>query len=297
MTSSDTVIVDDGITGGEAGSVDPSSYLSSCESDNPCEAAWVAAYEYAADRSYDLAKYQALQSLILAGLQYASADRTADLQYDLADRQMVITEEEYARYKAVYRDCEDALAAEICALDCEEVDYDFYAARAERDVVSQFSTAQAKLSRIRSKFCTSDYLTQSCDLAKSEALAVVTARDMAYRNAEARNDFLNERRWSRRVQMFNLGRGIQTQQMAQYSSVLPAATQALQNGQNALDGFLGTLSGAVGGLLNAYYQPRIYAPQIYNGFTSTSNTTSHSSITGTGIDYSSNSIVIPPPRG
>lgn len=261
-------------------------YLSECQSENPCEAAWEAAYIYAADRQYDLAVFQALQGVAFGALQYASADRTADLQYDIANRQMNIAEEEYARYKEIYRPCEDALAEEICSTECPEVDYDLYADRASRDVTREYSLARQKLQRTRLRYCVQDHLTDHCNLDRSEALAKIAVRDAAYRTAEKRNDFLNQRRWDRRMQMFTMGRSIQTGQISTYQGAIAPATAALQAEQDALDRFLGTLSGALGQVAGAYYAPQINAPSVFGiGQDSNFNTAwgnYSSGFTGTG---------------
>lgn len=227
--------------------------IDACRSNNPCEAAWQEAYAYSAGEAYELAVFQALQGIVFAGLQYASADRTADLQYDIADRQMRIAEEEYQRYKDNYVECEDALAAEICATECEAPDYDVRADRALRDVRKQFSMARKKLERSRMRYCMADQLRAHCELEKAEALAVVQARDLAYRYAEKRADFLDERRWNRRVVILQHGRSIQTGQMQAYSNASVQASAALQSGQDATRNLLGTISGGIGSILNANY--------------------------------------------
>jgi hypothetical protein len=234
----------------DAGQLDAA--ISSCRGDNPCEAAWQASYAYAADQSYKLAIFQALQGVAFGLMQYASADRTADQQYDIANRQMVIAEEEYARYKAVYVECEDNLAREICALVTPPVDYATRADRALRDVRREFTITRSKLERSRARYCMSDQLRAECNLDKAEALAVIMARDTAYRYAEKYNDFLDERRWSRRVVILQHGRNIMAGQSATYDSGSAMAAQALDNGQQAFANLLGTISGAVGSVGNAY---------------------------------------------
>jgi hypothetical protein len=200
---------------------------------------------------YQLAIFQALQGVVFAGLQYASQDRTADLQYDIADRQMRIAEEEYARYKAIYVECENALAAEICAMECEEVDYEIRADRAERDVRRQYSMARSKLERARMRYCAHDMLADICDMEKEEALAVVMVRDIAYRYAETYRDILDERRWARRVLIMNHGRNVMTGQSSTYDVGAQGASAALQTRADAMQTLLGQVQGAVGTIANA----------------------------------------------
>lgn len=241
---------------------------SACQSNDPCAASWQAAYAYQADQMYQLAVFQALQGVVFAGLQYASQDRTADLQYDIADRQMRIAEEEYARYKALYIPCEDALAAEICAMECEVVDYDIRADRAERDVRRQYSMARSKLERARMRYCAHDLLANICDMEKEEALAVVMVRDIAYRYAETYRDILDERRWQRRVLIMQHGRNIMTGQSNMYDVGAQGASAALQARGDAMQGLLGGISGAIGGIANARAGNRLVH---YQGVQQTSN--------------------------
>lgn len=244
-------------------STDVDATISACQGDNPCEAGWQAAYAYASDRAYQLSIYQALQGIAFGVMQYASADRTADKQYDIADRQMVIAEEEYQRYKDHYVACEDALAAEICALTIPDTAYDTYADRAQRDVTKTFSLQRQKTQRARNKYCVSDLLTDLCRIGKAETLAIVAARDAAYREAEQRRDVLDERRWNRRVTILEHGRSIQTGQVNTYSSASQLAVNALGARQNSLNNLLGTLSGAVGSVLNYTYGPQINSPSTF----------------------------------
>ena len=225
--------------------------IAACAANDPCAAAWQAAYKFHADQMYGLAVFQALQGVVFAGLQYASQDRTSDLQYDIANRQMVIAEEEYQRYKDKYVECEDALAAEICAITCVEVDYDTRADRAERDVRKQFTIARSKVERLRMRYCAHDMLMDICDMEKEEALAVVIARDIAYRYSETYRDLLDERRWQRRVTILNHGRNIMSGQSSDYSQGAGMATAVLSQKQENLDNLLGTISGAIGGIANA----------------------------------------------
>jgi len=233
----------------DAGQVD--SAISACEADNPCEAAWQTAYVYAADQAYRLAIFQALQGIVFGALQYASADRSSDLQYDIADRQMRIAEEEYARYKDNYVACEDALAAEICALVLPPIDYDTRADRATRDVVREYSALRRNLERTRMRYCMSDQIRDQCDLEKSQALAIVQARDITYRYAEEYQDKLDQRRWERRLVVVNMGRDIMSGQSSTYQSGMGGAVAALQMRQDAYSLLLGTISGGIGAIANA----------------------------------------------
>ena len=237
--------------------------IDACAADNPCEAAWQASYAYAADRAYEMAVYQALQMIAFGILEYASADRTADMQYEIADRQMRIAEEEYARYKEVFIPCEEALNEEVCALTQVDVEYDFRADRATRDVRRQFSVARKKLQRARNKFCLADLSRDMCNLEKAEAMATVAARDAAYRVAEERRDALEEERWRKKTWGVELGRQVMTGQSGIYQGAMNLAANAVGAQGNAMRNLLGTLSGAVSATMTAHYAPQINAPSVF----------------------------------
>lgn len=241
----------------------PQDEISACGGSDPCAAGWQAAYVWHSDQLYKLAVYQALQQVAFGALEFASNDRTADLQYDIADRQMSIAEEEYARYKNNYIACEDALAAEICAMECPEVDYDTRANRAMVDVRKQFALGRKKIERMRSRYCAHDTMTTICNMEKAEALAVVQARDVSYRYSESYRDLLDERRWARRMAILQHGRNIMTGQSSMYDSGAGMASAAIGAQGDARNALLGRLSGAVGGIINAGAARRIanYQPQ------------------------------------
>lgn len=237
--------------------------IDSCASENPCEASWQASYAYAADKAYEMAVYNALKDIAFGVMQYASADRTADQQYEIADRQMLIAEEEYQRYKDVFIECEEAFVDEQCAIELPTVEYTIRANRITRDVRKQFSISRQKLSRARNKFCLADYSHDLYDMEKAEALAVVAARSAAYRESEERHDQLDAKRWEKRTWAISLGRQVMTGQSDMYSSAMGFATDAVGARGNAMRNLLGTLSGAVGAIQTANYAPRINAPSVF----------------------------------
>lgn len=239
------------------GGKDPCEAVAACSGDNPCEAAWQATYLYYADRQFDMAKVQALLGLLYGYIQYESADRTADRQYDIANRQMAIAEEEYARYKCVYVECEDRYASELCAIQYPTVDYELYADRLERDVRRKFATARQTMDRVRSRYCIADHLRLSCKMAQAEALSVVAARDTGYRYAETRHDVLEARRHARKMDMVKMGRDIKTDQSTDYSGSMSYATNALGNKLAARSSLYSTIFGVGQGLLNSYYTANI----------------------------------------
>lgn len=257
--------------------------INACAADNPCEGAWQASYAYAADKAYDMAVFQALQMIAFGVMQYASADRTADQQYDIADRQMVIAEEEYQRYKDDFIPCETAFVEEQCAIAKPVVEYTIRADRVTRDVRKQFALSRQILGRARTRFCLVDYTHDLIDLGKAEALAIVAARSQAYREAEERHDQLDAKRWDRRTWAINLGREVMTGQSNIYSGAMGAASDAVGTRGNAMRNLLGTLSGAVSAIGVANYGPQINAPSVFGVNQSWSGETHWGSFKGGSI--------------
>lgn len=267
-----------GLFGGSSG---PDSDIAACAgSGEPCTAAWQKVYTYYADKQWEMAKVQALLGLLYGYVQYKSADRTADRQYDIANRQMVIAEEEYARYKCVYVECEDRYATEICAMQLPDTEYEFYADRLERNVRKKFSYARNKIMRHRSRYCVADTLNTLCKMEKAETLSVVAARDTGYRFAEARRDVLEERRHSRKMDMVKMGRDIKTDQSTDYSGAMGSASAALGNGLAAKKSLYDTVFGVGQGLLGSYYATQISPFPYGTGYTGASTTTVASSQSG-----------------
>lgn len=270
-------------------------YISDCASNDPCAASWQAAYVWHSDQMYRLAIFQALQAVAFGLLEFTSADRTADKQYDIADRQMRIAEEEYQRYKDHYVECEDALAAEICAMECAETDYETRADRATRDVRKQFAIARANMQRSRLRYCAADMFHDLCSMEKAEALAVVQARDIAYRYAETYRDILDQRRWERRVVILQHGRNIMTGQSSIYDSGANGAIAALSAGHEARTNLYGTMSGALGAIINARFAQRIanYNPISAHGASTARPMITQNNIMQSGISPYAQSGVAP----
>lgn len=256
----------DGI-GSCGASVDICQAVRDCSGNNPCEAAWQATYTYYADKQFDMAKWQSLLGLAYGYLQYKSADRTADRQYDIANRQMKIAEEEYARYKCIYVECEDRYSSEICAEALPDVDYNTHANRLERDVHKKFSLARSKLMRSRRKYCLPDTLMTMDQMERAEALAAVAARDTAYRYAESRQDFYEDRRHSRRMDIFTHGRNIMTGQNGTYAGAMGYATRAIGAQGQAKSSLYNTIFGVGQNMLNSYYATQISPFPYGSGYT------------------------------
>jgi hypothetical protein len=147
-------------------------------------------------------------------------------------------------------------------MECPEADYDTRADRATRDVRKQMSIARGKMERMRNRYCAHDMMVTICNMEKAEALAVVVARDTAYRYEEAYRDILDEKRWNRRLKILEHGRNIMSGQSSTYAEGAGIASAAIEAARANRTNLLGNLQGAVKTLINAgaarrqaYYRP------------------------------------------
>ena len=214
---------------------------------------WREQYIAAAELARTAAFYQAAQAVIIAGIQAAAADYAADQQWNIANRQMSIAEEEYARYKEHFICNEHLLADEACAVTVPVPDYVTRADRSVTDVRRSFDQARRKLARNRSRYCMADFSRRMCDLEAVEAKTVAQTRDASYRFEEERVRALDDARFNRAIQVANLGRGIQATQVSTYNSAMGIANSAIATRLGGINNLLGAVSGGLGGLIQAQY--------------------------------------------
>lgn len=227
---------------------------------------WREDYRYAAELAKEAAFYQAAQAVIIAGIQAAAADYAADKQYDIADRQMKIAEDEYARYKEHFFCNEHAMAKEACDIEVPEADYETRANRAMADVRREFAAARRKMSRSRSRYCLADFSRTLCALEASEARAIASARDTAYRFEEKHVRALDDVRWARKKDVFALGRGIMEHQSSTYSSAMALASDSLATRLGGINNFLGAVSGGIQGMIQSNYAARVADSPYRNAY-------------------------------
>lgn len=225
---------------------------------------WRESYDKAAEAAKDAAFYQALQAVVIAGLQAAASDHAADKQWDIANRQMSIAEEEYDRYKDHFICNEHLLADEACALTVPVADYSTRANRAAVDVRRRYTDARRSLMRSASRYCMHDVSHALGELADKEARAVAAARDAAYRYEEDRALVLSDNRFNRAIQVANIGRGIQGDQLNTYSGAMQMANNSIGTRLSGINNFLGAVSGGISGLVQANLAARI-SPSPFTG--------------------------------
>ena len=227
---------------------------------------WRSQYAAAAEAAEAAARYQALQAVAIAGIQAAAADHAADRQWDIANRQMEIAEEEYERYKEFFICNEHKMADEACEIEVPTADYDTRADRAQADVRREFATARRRLNRTRSRYCLADFSRALCQIDAAEARAVAAARDTAYRHEEQHVRALDDVRFSRAATVFGLGRGIQQGQSATYQSAMGLASDSLATRLGGLNNFLGAVSGGIQGMIQANYASQIAPSPFTNTY-------------------------------
>lgn len=215
--------------------------------------AWREQYIAAAELARTAAFYQAAQAVIIAGIQAAAADNAADKQYDIANRQMIIAEEEYQRYKDRFWCNEHKLADEACEVTVPTPDYVIRADRSAADVRRSFDQARRKLARSRSRYCMADFTRAMCDLDAVEAKTIAQTRDASYRYEEERVRVLDDTRFNRALQVANIGRGIQATQLATYQSAMQLANESIATRLGGINNLLGAVSGGLSGVIRAQY--------------------------------------------
>lgn len=214
---------------------------------------WRQSYEQAAELAKEAAFYQAAQAVIIAGLQAAAADHAADQQWNIADRQMTIAEDEYERYKDHFICNEHKLADEACDVTVPVPDYVTRADRAVADIRRSFAQARQVAARNRSRYCLADFSRKLCDLDATEAKTVAQARDASYRFEEERVRALDDARFNRAIQVGNLGRGIFAQQVSTFQSAMSMANASIATRLGGINNLLGAVSGGFSGMIQAQY--------------------------------------------
>lgn len=227
---------------------------------------WVDAYRFAAGEARQAAFYQAAQAVIIAGIQAAAADHAADRQWDIANRQMTIAEEEYARYQLHFFCNEHNMADEACALEIPIANYDRRANRALHDIRRQFNNQRRMMARNRSRYCLVDFTRQLGMLSASEARATAAARDAAYRHEETHVRALSDVRFSRQQIVFGLGRGIFAGQDSSYSGAMGLASDSVATRLSGLNNLFGAISGGFSGMIQANYANRIANSPFMNSY-------------------------------
>lgn len=208
------------------------------------------------------AAYAAAQ-VLLANNALEAAKDAADKQYEIADRQQVIAEQEYARYSAHFAPCENTTIDEECARPEYAEDIEAQANQAVVDVRRQFTIARQQLQRRRHRYCIGPLLAQERELAIEEARVISEAKEKVRRYLEERQENRRDKYFNRKLQLFNIGRGIKADavgELARSAQGIAAGTDIELAARNQ---FYGAILSSFGGLLGSFL-PR--SPQAPTGF-------------------------------
>ncbi|KVE31079.1 hypothetical protein [Burkholderia sp. TSV86] len=205
---------------------------------------WLAAWAIAQ------AAYAAAQ-VLLANNALEAAKDAADKQYDLANRQLTIAEEEYARFKAHFAPCEDATIDAECARPEYTEPIEDEANRAVVEIRVQFSNAQQQAQRRRNRYCVGATIATDRQLQIEQARAAGEAKERTRRFLENRQFDRQQTYFNRKLQLFNIGRGMPAEAIQGIGS----AAAALQRGSDmelaARNQFYGAILSGLGGVMGA----------------------------------------------
>ncbi|WP_333679857.1 hypothetical protein [Dyella sp.] len=196
------------------------------------------------------AAYAAAQ-VLLAEKSYDAAKDAADKQYDIANRQQTIADDEYARYSAHFAPCENATIDAECARPEYTEDIETEANRAVADIRRQFTVARQQLQRRRQRYCVGPMLAQERQLAIEEARAVADAKEKVRRYLEERQEQRRDKYFNRKLQLFNIGRGIKADAIGELNQSLAGVTAGNDIALAARNQYYGAILSSFGGLIGA----------------------------------------------
>ena len=226
---------------------------------------WQKTVKYQADQQLAMAVLSQIAQQFFAEKSLQAALDGAEKQFNIANRQMLIAEEEYARYKLRFFCVEHALAQEACDAFDENPDYETAVTRATRNTRLAFSPQYKNVIRNRARYCRCDNDKDYCDLATQEAMATVAARNFAFESEDARAIMRRTTYDNFRFKVATFGRGIQTDQLNTYAGAMPTAVQAIQQATQARIDRNAIWAGGINSVLQAYFSPRIANPEAFGG--------------------------------
>ena len=200
---------------------------------------------------------QQAAAIAVATISTAAAIDIAKDQHDIAERQVEIAEQIQDHLFDNYYPCELKALEEACNEEVEEPQYERHADRFTNSASLQFARVRMDLERAYNRFCCGNHVRALKDLAIAEAKTLTDSRNMAYRYAEARADALNDVRWSRRISILQMGRGLASTALA-YSQAAGGTFSSLGTGLSQ------TASAALGRLafVSNRNEPLSTSPQL-----------------------------------
>lgn len=196
------------------------------------------------------AAYAAAQTLLANNALDAAKD-AAEKQYDLANRQLTISEEEYARFTAHFAPCENAMIDAECARPEYTEPIEDEANRAVVEIRMQFANVQQQAQRRRNRYGIGATIATDRQLQIEQARATGEAKERVRRFLENRQFDRQQVYFKRKVGVLELGRGMPAQSIQGIGS----AAAALQRGSDmelaARNQFYGAVMSSIGGVLGA----------------------------------------------
>lgn len=211
--------------------------------------------------------------IAIATLNSAAQIAIADQRYQIAKDYANLSKDKWNRFKDSYAPLERAMLSEAGNAREYDPDYDGARARAREYTTAAFRTADDQMADLSNKYslCMDESMLNDMDYA--EAVARDDGTNFNYRDEEFFSLYVSDKRWNRRSQLLNLGRGIQ----ATSASYADAANNALAQLGGLLD------SGAQGAARLLGYLSTARETQYPAQFSSASPLTGHSSSLGSAL--------------
>lgn len=130
-----------------------------------------------------------------------------DKQYDIAKRQLNISEWWNRYHKNTYRPVEDMELAEVMAMPITQPEYNITIGRHRNFALLQFKGLAEKSAQCTSEYCTGLRGALIKDVQVGQATALSALSNMGYRNERAYVEARNDVRFNRKLVVANRGRG------------------------------------------------------------------------------------------
>lgn len=147
-------------------------------------------------------------AVAVAGVNTAAAIRIADMQWDIANGYLSISKDWRNYYNNVYVPWENAEVDEVTAYQLYDPQYDRAMGRHANTAWYLLQDRADRAIEGISSYCAGLRAAIIKDEMVVEAQIVSSLTNMGYRNERAYKDALDDRRWKRREQVLNRGRGL-----------------------------------------------------------------------------------------
>lgn len=147
-------------------------------------------------------------AVAVAVLNTKTAIEMAELQYGIAKQYLDIAKWYRNYYNNTYKPLEDQELEEAWALEPFDAMYDITIGRTRNHARLQFAGVAEKSIQCTSAYCTGLRQALIKDTLNAEAASLAALSNMGYRNERAYKAARDSRRWERRLQVLNRGRGL-----------------------------------------------------------------------------------------